>query len=115
MGRLTKRDFIFDSHYVASHLQSWSIAECLKKLQEYENAEEDGKLLILPCKVGDTAWFVRKNGGRHNIIETSIEKIVLKYGGLYIKLACNAMYETSCNSIGKTVFFHLDRGDKDGK
>lgn len=92
MKRLTKRDFIFDLNYVASNLQSWSIAECLKKLQEYENAEEDGKLLFLPCKVGEKAWFVRKTpGGVKSITETAVEKIVLKSGGLYIKLACNAM------------------------
>ena len=23
----------------------------------YENAEAEGKLVILPCKVGDTVWF----------------------------------------------------------
>jgi hypothetical protein len=33
-----------------------SIQEVLKKLHEYEIAEEQGLLLRLPCKVGDTIW-----------------------------------------------------------
>lgn len=31
-----------------------------EKLREYENLEEQGLLLRLPCKVGDTIWFVGK-------------------------------------------------------
>lgn len=62
MERLTKRDFVFDSHYVASHLQHWSIAQCLKKLQEYENAEEDGLLLVLPCKIGSIVYVTEDMG-----------------------------------------------------
>lgn len=29
-----------------------------KKLAEYEDLEEQGLLLRLPCKVGDTVWFI---------------------------------------------------------
>lgn len=32
------------------------VAEYLKKLKEYENLEEQGRLIKLPCKVGDTVW-----------------------------------------------------------
>ncbi len=65
MNRLTKRDFDFTSDFVASRLQSWPIAEALKKLQQYENAEEDGRLIILPFKVdqkmqtGSAGWLKR--------------------------------------------------------
>ena len=31
---------------------------CIKKLAEYETAEEDGRLVALPCKVGDTVWVI---------------------------------------------------------
>lgn len=31
--------------------------ELYKRLAEYENAEENGLLLRLPCKVGDMIWF----------------------------------------------------------
>lgn len=34
------------------------LAKWLEKLKEYEDAEENGLLLRLPCKVGDTAWVI---------------------------------------------------------
>ena len=32
--------------------------ECVKKLAEYETAEEEGRLVVLPCNVGDTVWVI---------------------------------------------------------
>lgn len=32
------------------------VAEYLRKLKTYENLEEQGRLIKLPCKVGDTVW-----------------------------------------------------------
>lgn len=32
--------------------------ECMKKLSEYENAEEEGKLVVLPCKIGTPVYEV---------------------------------------------------------
>lgn len=57
-------------------------------------------VIVPPCKVGQIVWLIR-NG---KIEETTVEKIVLKDGGLYLKLLCNSFYETTCRSIGKTVF-----------
>lgn len=62
----------------------------------------------LPCNIGKTAYFIRNN----KIIETAVEKIVIKKNGIYLKLSCNAMYETSCKSIGKTVFFDREEAEK---
>ena len=31
---------------------------CIKKLAEYETAEEEGRLVVLPCKVRDTVWVI---------------------------------------------------------
>lgn len=64
--------------------------------------------LHLPCNIGKTAYFIRNN----KIIETAVEKIVIKKNGIYLKLSCNAMYETSCKSIGKTVFFDREEAEK---
>ena len=65
-------------------------------------------IIVPPCKVGQTVWFIR-NG---KIVETEVEKIILKSKGLYLKLGCNAMYETSCNSISKTVFLTREEAEK---
>ena len=55
--RLTKRNDDFsiitkegvDVHY---------ISQALSKLQQYENMEEDGMLLKLPCKIGDPIYEI---------------------------------------------------------
>lgn len=35
MGRLTKKGFNFTTNFVKRDIDSWSIAQCLKKLQGY--------------------------------------------------------------------------------
>ena len=34
----------------------WAMADLRERLKEYEDLEEQGLLLRLPCKVGDTVW-----------------------------------------------------------
>ena len=34
-----------------------SNSDVARKLAEYEDAEEQGRLVVLPCKVGDTVYF----------------------------------------------------------
>lgn len=65
-------------------------------------------VIVPPCKVGQIVWLVR-NG---KIEETTVEKIVLKDGGLYLKLLCNSFYETTCRSIGKTVFLTKEEAER---
>ena len=75
------------------------------RLLDLAQADRHGLVQIFPCKVHDTVWFIKKLNGRPEIIETHVEKLVVKSTGVYLKLACNAMYETSAKSIGKTIFF----------
>ena len=56
MERLTKKGFNFTTDFIKRDIDSWSIAQCLKKLQEYEDAEEQGLLLRLPCPIGTTVY-----------------------------------------------------------
>ena len=32
--------------------------DCIKKLAEYETAEDEGRLVVLPCKVGDVVYAI---------------------------------------------------------
>lgn len=65
-------------------------------------------VIVPPCKVGQIVWLVRDG----KIEETTVEKIVLKDKGLYLKLLCNSFYETTCRSIGKTVFLNREEAEK---
>lgn len=37
---------------------SWWRNYCFNQLKEYEALEEEGRLLVLPCKVGTTAYVI---------------------------------------------------------
>lgn len=83
-------------------LADWEMEE------DQECCEEVSRFAELPVVVGQQVWFVR-NG---KIEETIVEKVVLKHRGFHIKLGCNAMYETSYNSIGKTVFLTREEAEE---
>lgn len=70
-------------------------------IHDCSDFEARASYLKCPCEVGQKVWFIRND----KITETYVEKIIIKSAGIYLKLACNALYETSCRSIGKTVFF----------
>ena len=66
------------------------VNQAIKKLYEYEAAEEEGRLVVLPCKVGDTVYVLRQSWNGWNIDK---EKFTYRMIG----------------KLGKTVF--LARGE----
>lgn len=67
MERLTHKARYQAGYKVNRNVHDW---ECIDKLGQLEDAEEQGLLLKLPCKVGDTVYEI--NEGR--IIEYSLGK-----------------------------------------
>jgi hypothetical protein len=53
MDRLTYRD----ENGKATRAPMSHAFQVLEKLARYEDAEEQGRLIVLPCKVGDTVWM----------------------------------------------------------
>ena len=51
-------NFPLYSLYDETHLDHGLIEQCFNKLAEYEDLEEQGLLLRLPCKVGDTVYVI---------------------------------------------------------
>ena len=58
MKRLTEQGFDFTSDFIKRNIDSWSIAQCLKKLQYYEDLEEQKKLVMLPCGMDTLVYRV---------------------------------------------------------
>lgn len=54
MERLTDRDM------AGAIIDEADIQDVINKLYDYEEAEENGLLLRLPCKVGDTVYRINK-------------------------------------------------------
>lgn len=61
-----------------------------------------------PVELNQKVWLVR-NG---KIEETFVEKLIFKDNNTFMKLGCNALYETSCRSIGKTIFLSQEEAQK---
>lgn len=86
------------------------VGEAVDKLAQYENAEEQGLLWKLPCKVGDYVYQLDRSHGR--IDTKKVAKIYLEIMGGN-NFAMQIWFETAghCSSshFGKTVF--LDKVD----
>lgn len=120
--RLTNKDKNGFYHYNCTKEEKkdcclWeSCGECygskvLRKLGELEDKIEQGLMIELPCKVGDTVYEVFKDHIPPFIKETKIEKIVVTGKGLRLRLARNSFYETAVSSIGKTLFFTREEAE----
>ncbi len=54
--------------------------EVIDKLADYEDKEEQGLLIELPCKVGDTVYFI----SREEIIPVLVDGFGINENGLFI-------------------------------
>lgn len=72
------------------------------RLAEYEDLEEQGKLLKLPCAVGDTVWFIKSNFSYMQKPKSErVRKIEIIDGEIIFRTE-NRCFEMKY--IGKTVF-----------
>lgn len=75
----------------------------LQKLADYEDLEEQGLLLRLPCKLGDTVYSIANDGKIYPVKATREIRIV--NGVLHIICeSCKYSDLVSYDDIGKTVF-----------
>lgn len=81
-----------DLHNIINHLA--------EKLCEYEDLEEQGRLPKLPCKVGDTVYYINPNENTINeLVVYSFDIRPLQH------FACDYMgARLNFNQFGKTVF-----------
>lgn len=60
--------------YVVDGCKNCYIQQVFKKLADYEDLEEQGLLVILPCKIGDTVYRVNA-GAKQPIIPMTVSEI----------------------------------------
>ena len=113
MGRLTPKDWENQSNEIwlkLGYIQMSDepfrtfLSESLQKLAHYEDLEEQGGLIELPCAVGDTVW---------RIIEMSTGKTLNRNGATVnatikrfikpVKVTKNNLLDI-CETYGKKVF-----------
>ena len=126
MERLTQTSvkggvaFTFDLDVTCQPSEMKKILEIAKKLKEYEDLEEQGLLLRLPCNVGDTLYRINK-GAKEPVIKMRVLQVHFKQlhkNRTIIRIDAindNDMGE-SCyllEDLGKTVF--LTRSEAEQK
>lgn len=129
MERLTRRDETGDA--IISALSDMTadlytglgdneqfLTDALNKLAAYEDAEEQGRLVVLPCKVGDKVyrpWPCGKNG-------KSVSELIVNHVDIdflpEIEFACRKEKTTGnywffkATDIGKSYFLTREEAEK---
>jgi hypothetical protein len=85
------------------------------KLKEYKDLEEQGRLFILPCKVGDTIWQIMVVGVQgkniqYGIFKAVVTKISVDYQMNFLLSTITEdeeryRNEVTSTAIGETMFF----------
>lgn len=84
--------------------------DAIDKFSEYETAEEEGRLVVLPCKVGDTVYTFYDD--MSDVVDFMVEKIQIvfdKKGKPYF-LIDNMDFEIDC--LGITLFLDHEEAEK---
>jgi hypothetical protein len=107
-NRLTTRVGNSVSVKATSSNDNKSIWNAIERLAELEDKIEQGKMLELPCKVGDTVWEIFYSKYEERILELEVTQIVMHETISYrckTKTRCLYSYGWVKNEdFGKTVF-----------
>lgn len=93
--------------------EHYQVREWLKELKKYKDAEEQGLLLKLPCKVGDTVYSVT----RDFISEYTICSIEMYNEGFFFNWRCEKGIYINVRGftnfdIGETVFLTKEEAEQ---
>ena len=104
---------IFDNEYSKANYD-----KLVKRLGEYEDLEEQGKLLKLPCAVGDTVWdndfgkpcsytVTGFSIGKIDDEENDIDELEIYYRNWCGSICCSCVV----SEIGKSVFLTKEEAE----
>ena len=107
---------------VSAIVKEWSdlctiVGECggIDRLWELAEADKDGRLVVLPCKVGDRLYEVT---GRKTISVYKVKAIRVELFGLFIEwdivegFVWQSLSGINAGEIGKTVFLTHEEAKK---
>lgn len=113
MERLTKRKQDGRVGFAVSGTPSENMHKfpiVLDKLCEYEDLEEDGRLIKLPCKVGDKIWVPFIDG---DIAVLRVQGIAIgATGKVILNLNDYPLNKVYGDEIGKTIYLSKEEAEK---
>lgn len=98
-----------------SGLEMAKLHSALMELKKYQEADKDGRLVVLPCKVGDRLYEVT---GRKTISVYKVRAIRVELFGLFIErdivegFVWQSLAGINAGEIGKTVFLTREEAEK---
>lgn len=113
MERLTERYDITPDGESDVWVKQHDYISAARKLCDYEDLEEQGLLVRLPCKVGDIMFRINK-GAKNPIIELTVTQINITRRSYNLEVIDRDCGELMCfkNDIGKTVFLTRKEAEK---
>lgn len=90
-----------------------SKAEMAKEIRAWRNAEEQGLLVRLPCKVGDIMFRINK-GAKNPVIELTVTQIDITTRSYNLEVIDREYGELMCfkSDIGRTIFLTREEAEK---
>lgn len=98
-----------------SGLEMAKLHSALMELKKYQEADKDGRLVVLPCKVGDRLYEVT---GRKTISVYEVRAIRVELFGLFIEwdivegFVWQSLAGINAGEIGKTVFLTREEAEE---
>ena len=98
-----------------SGLEMAKLHSALMELKKYQEADKDGRLVVLPCKVGDRLYEVT---GRKTISVYKVRAIRVELFGLFIErdivegFVWQSLAGINAGEIGKTVFLTREEAEE---
>ena len=116
-GATTQRDI--DNLLELSNENQFGRNEAYYKLQRYEDLKEQGRLIELPCKIGDTVYYINTHNRlslfKNTVYEAKVARFVTtRYGTSIViqirnEYGCTELY--SENNYNKTVFLTKEEAE----
>lgn len=116
-GATTQRDI--DRLLEVSNCNQFGRNGAYYKLQRYEDLEEQGRLITLPCKIGDTVYYINTHNRlslfKNTVYEAKVARFVTtRYGTSIViqirnEYGCTELY--SEDNYNKTVFLTKEEAE----
>lgn len=93
----------------------WDFAQAAEnmtvgRLKEFAEADKDGRVVVLPCKVGDTVWRIVRDGEPHITRDEVRDMYFADDMTLCVELVGGRV--TFTEKFGKTVFLSREEAEK---
>lgn len=115
------RDYVGAAHRLADYEDITDTVGGFDRLRELAEADKDGRLVVLPCKVGDTLWVTgRDNVPREMALEAPDIRTVCTDEDNLCTSTCNRKPDGFCAyrlrndgaDVGKTVFLTREEAER---